>query len=96
MLKNKDKPLFHIDIHGKMDRKNNSEVDLGVRQLEKMLPESDQQTFVQPLISTFKTKMDKIFLGVRARTFPVYFNHNIEKLTGYWNTGPTGVNTMVM
>jgi len=79
---------MHIDIHGKNDRKNNSEVDLGIKQLEKMLPESQQETFVQPLINQFRSKMNKIFKGVRARNFQVWFNHKIETLTGYWNTGP--------
>jgi len=27
---NKDIPLFHVDIHGKMDRKDCYELDLGV------------------------------------------------------------------
>jgi len=88
MLRNQGKPLMHIDIHGKNDRKNNSEVDLGIKQLEKMLPESQQETFVQPLINQFRSKMNKIFKGVRARNFQVWFNHKIETLTGYWNTGP--------
>ena len=29
-LKNIDLPLFHIDVHGKMDRKSNCEIDVGI------------------------------------------------------------------
>jgi hypothetical protein len=37
---NKDLPLLHIDIHGKKDRKNNSDIDLGVKAIcESFAPE---------------------------------------------------------
>ena len=32
-LENHGKPLMHIDIHGKMDRKDTYELDLGVESL---------------------------------------------------------------
>jgi len=34
-LGNAAKPLMHIDIHGKMDRKDTYELDLGVKSLHK-------------------------------------------------------------
>jgi len=33
-LVNKNKPLFHIDIHGKKNRKNNADLDLGTMPME--------------------------------------------------------------
>lgn len=29
-LKNQGKPILHVDIHGKMNRKNNCEIDVGM------------------------------------------------------------------
>ena len=33
IMNNKGKPLFHLDIHGKKDRKRNSDIDLGTESI---------------------------------------------------------------
>ena len=33
-IMNKELPLLHVDIHGKMDRENNCEIDVGIMSIE--------------------------------------------------------------
>lgn len=33
-LKNENIPILHVDIHGKLNRENNCEVDVGIRSME--------------------------------------------------------------
>ena len=35
-------PVLHLDIHGKKDRKMNSDIDLGVKALAEGFDETDQ------------------------------------------------------
>ena len=59
-LKHSKVPILHVDVHGKLNRKNNCEVDVGIRSME-VHWEND------PLINSFKPyfegKMSKIFEG---------------------------------
>ena len=43
---NRGRPLFHLDFHGKKDRKTNSDIDLGTKALLEFFHEEDQKKLV--------------------------------------------------
>ncbi len=56
-------PLFHIDIHGKMDRKDNYDLDLGVQCLYAHWWEQGELDFVDSIVKNLKTGFDKVLKG---------------------------------
>jgi hypothetical protein len=75
--------MFHIDLHGKKDRPNNSDIDLGVKAIKEYFAEEDQKTLVSPLIKKLTKKMNKVFSSVKLNGFRVVCNPAGE-LQGRW------------
>jgi hypothetical protein len=77
---NPERPLFHVDIHGKCDRENNCEVDVGICSMD-VLWEND------PLghkIRVFFEQHGNIFGELKFnKGFKCKFNTN-PNLHGYW------------
>lgn len=72
---NKSRPLLHLDILGKKDRKNNSDIDLGVKAFS---DDFHDQSLVQPLIKRLTFRMNKAFKGVKLNGFRVVCNPDGE------------------
>ena len=79
-------PLFHLDIHGKKDRKHNMEIDIGTRAIREDHVKDDQETFVRPLIRTFTQKLNDVFQGLDIKGHKVVGNPEGE-LVGKWSDG---------
>ena len=77
-------PLFHLDIHGKKDRKYNMEIDLGTRAIRDDYHKDDQSGFVQSLVKIFTYKLNNVFQGTEIKGFPVICNPDGE-LVGKWS-----------
>ena len=78
-LINQGYPLFHVDIHGKMNRPNNCEIDVGIKSME-VLWEGD------PLVTkirSFFAKEGNVFEGLKFKGFPCTFNTE-PYLHGFW------------
>ena len=50
-IQNTGKPLLHIDIHGKLDRKDNYELDLGVQSVYRHFAPFGEQEFMDAFIN---------------------------------------------
>lgn len=74
---------MHIDIHGKRDRKLNTDIDLGVKALREVFTLDDQESLVKPLIKTFSRKVTKLFANMTLNGHPIVCNPNGE-LKGRW------------
>ena len=57
-------PLFHLDIHGKKDRKMNRDIDLGTKAMIEDSHPDDQVIFVTPLIHKLQQEINRVFNGV--------------------------------
>jgi hypothetical protein len=75
--------MLHIDMHGKKDRANNSDIDLGVKSIKEHFLEEDQKNLVGPLIKKLTSKMNKVFNPVKLNGFRVICNPAGE-LQGRW------------
>ena len=47
-LKNEGFPLMHVDVHGKLNRKTNCEVDVGIASLHYHWPEDPLRKYFEP------------------------------------------------
>jgi len=79
-LVNKNKPLFHIDIHGKKNRKNNADLDLGTMPMEENF--WDKELWFN-LTEELKKGFDKAFKGIKIRKFKPKCECN-PSLHGLW------------
>ena len=52
ILAHPSKPIFHIDIHGKFDRKADFDLDLGVSCLHRVWKGRENPEFVEMLVRT--------------------------------------------
>lgn len=80
--KNEGRPILHVDIHGKMNRKNNCEIDVGIRSME---AHWDGDSLVKK-IRMFFIEHGKIFEGMKFGDFECEFNTD-PYLHGYWGGG---------
>jgi len=80
--------MLHIDIHGKKDRKTNSDIDLGVKAICESFAPEDQVRLVQPLIKKLSKKMTAIFARDKINGFKVMCNPEGE-LQGRWPEAET-------
>lgn len=81
-----NKTLFHIDIHGKCNRKNNSDMDLGTMPMTWLWPKESE--FQDNLVESLKNGFDQVFKNIKIRGF----TPNCESdpyLHGYWGNGLT-------
>lgn len=61
--KHKEKPILHVDVHGKLNREHNCHVDVGIKSIE-CLWEND------PLLKHFEIffkELNPIFKGLKFR-----------------------------
>jgi hypothetical protein len=58
-LGNQGKPLMHIDIHGKMDRKDTYELDLGVQPFYKHFSPHGEQDFIDAFVGSLTEGFDR-------------------------------------
>mmetsp|Transcript_31102 Transcript_31102/g.30558 ORF Transcript_31102/g.30558 Transcript_31102/m.30558 type:complete len:102 (-) Transcript_31102:296-601(-) len=84
MTVNEGKPLFHVDIHGKMDRKADYELDLGISCIIKHWP--IQEEFVAKLEKTLVSGFNTVIhsqekSGIKATT------NSDPYLDGDWGDG---------
>lgn len=62
------KPMFHIDFHGKFDRKQQSvrgDIDCGSTSMEKYFKKEDQEVMVEPIYTAFRKKINKVYKGMK-------------------------------
>ena len=62
-----DQPLLHVDLHGKVDRKDNLEIDLGIAPMEE---EWDERGLVKEIKQTMKQELDETFKTALAKIKP--------------------------
>jgi hypothetical protein len=67
-------PLLHLDIHGKKDRANNSDIDLGITAISESFSYEDQTSLVRPLIKKLSSKLSKVFSHVKLNGHKVVCN----------------------
>lgn len=78
------KPLFHIDVHGKLDRKDSYELDLGVSCLLKHWDQYGESDFLVAFINNLKTGFDKILKDIpKYKGFTSVCNED-PYLNGNW------------
>ncbi len=77
----KRKPLLHIDIHGKVNRKGNRNIDMGIKPMVKRW---DDQTLVKSMKASMKSKLDAVFSEVKVDGMRPECINELEKLTGFW------------
>jgi hypothetical protein len=54
-------PKLHVDVHGKVDRKDNLNLDLGIRPMEVLWPHEDEiVTMKWRFVNEFKKVLDGI------------------------------------
>lgn len=77
------KPLFHIDIHGKKDRKYNMDIDIGTKAIREDFHQRDQDTLVKSLIRQITSRINDVFSNKEIKGFRVKGNPEGE-LVGKW------------
>jgi len=85
-LRNFDFPLLHIDIHGKYNRKDNSDMDLGISSLIVHFKSEEDASFAMGLSAYLTEAFNNCFKGrlfnkIEARCEPECY------LSGYWGGG---------
>lgn len=74
-----DQPLLHVDLHGKVDRKDNLEIDLGIAPMSEVW---DEGALVKEIKRTMKTELDLSFKSVPSKFTP---KCQVDPfLHGYW------------
>ena len=73
-------PILHVDVHGKLNRNKNCEVDVGIRAMEVHWEDDPLLKYFKPF---FEGKMSSIFAGLKFRDFDCVFNTD-PYLHGYW------------
>ena len=86
MSLNKGKPLFHLDLHGKKDRKKNSDIDLGVKAILEGFKYNDR-IMVDTIIRKLSQKLNKVFSATKLNGHQVVCNPHGE-LQGRWPLPP--------
>lgn len=83
--RNEGKPLFHVDIHGKLDRKDCYDLDLGVAcLLHHWDPQYGESDFLNSFVSNLKTGFDKILKNIpQYKGFTAVCNQD-PYLNGLW------------
>lgn len=89
-IKNIDKPLLHIDIHGKKDSNIKTTLDLGVECL--LVKWTDEQKFCKNLISALTDNINKAFASSHKMQSSKAYCDNEPYLNGYW--GDVDIYTM--
>ena len=82
------RPMFHIDVHGKKDRKKNLDLDIGMGPMEEHWDEDGMEQLKEHLEEAFT----KVFAGTpelrsRAKGSVGRMNFGVEvdpRLSGYW------------
>jgi hypothetical protein len=70
--------LLHVDIHGRTDTyTKNSDIELGVKPM-KLSTYPEHKKILDPLVTTFEEKMNKVFSGVELNGFPVKCTSNCK------------------
>lgn len=83
-MKNKEMPLFHVDIHGKMDRKDCYDLDLGIDCLIKHWEGLGEQEFLIAFVETLTSGFNKIFANIpKYKNFQAVCNKDCY-LNGDW------------
>jgi hypothetical protein len=92
-MANEGKPLFHIDVHGKMDRADNFDLDLGVTCLYKhWINESYQeQDFIHALIRNLEIGFNHVLKNISHKGHTAKVNKD-PYLNGNW--GDVDIATM--
>mmetsp|Transcript_8008 Transcript_8008/g.11907 ORF Transcript_8008/g.11907 Transcript_8008/m.11907 type:complete len:217 (+) Transcript_8008:267-917(+) len=83
-------PIMHIDIHGKKNRKNNMDIDLGVRAME-VLFEDDKQAFVDYFHNILAVNLSEALEDCPLYKLMPFRIAPEAELNGYW--GPNGIHT---
>ena len=76
-------PILHFDIHGKCDRKDDCEVEVGMDSQYMLFPSSDEQKWIKPLDKALMTKLNKVTKGLKVGRHKVEWNTDCD-LHGYW------------
>lgn len=71
---------MHVDIHGKLNRENDCEIDVGIRSMEVHWEGNPLFKEFKPF---FENKLSNIFEGIKYRNFECKFNTR-PFLHGYW------------
>ena len=74
-------PLLHVDLHGKGDRDNNCEIDLGIKSME-MHWKND--SLVHQIRHFFEKEGDIFGNLTFNKGYKCRFNPNPKSLTGFW------------
>ena len=83
MANNSDKPLFHLDIHGCIDWKDQSDIQLGVEPFKFWFTRTDPH-LISPLITEFQKRLDPVFTNIKGKFgHKVFFNDDC-RLHGMW------------
>ncbi len=86
-LANHEKPLVHIDIHGKMDRKDTYELDLGVKSLEIHFGGLGEAGFVKEFVRALTEGFNRV---LKPLTKYKEYQASCQPdpiLNGYWGRG---------
>lgn len=81
-IKNIDKPLLHIDIHGKKDSNEKTTLDLGIECLR--VKWNDEKLFCQNLTSALTENINKAFESSNKMQSLKAYCDNDPYLNGYW------------
>ena len=65
-LANHEKPLLHIDIHGKMDRKDTYELDLGIQCIYKHFGKRNETEFIDAFIGSLTEGFNKALMPLET------------------------------
>ncbi len=82
VLKSQGRPLLHVDIHGKLDRQNDCNIDVGIRSME---AHWDNDPLIQKIHIFFKQN-NPLFSEYKFGKFDLCFETN-PCLHGYWGGG---------
>lgn len=78
-------PLMHVDIHGKFDRKDNYDLDLGVRCLYTHWCDEEMASFVLPMVEHLTAGFNRVLAPIpnHKKVYKAKCN-NDPVLHGYW------------
>ncbi len=76
--------MFHVDVHGKMDRKDNYELDLGVACLFKHWEQYGEEDFLVSVTRELKEGFNRVLGGIpKFKEFKAICNED-PYLNGNW------------